>query len=202
MKSRQSFLSSAAYFCNLTNPRDKKNIWKLSKCRVKTRCVLKNSLLSHSNVNFPGDWNHETHRPLPSLALSLTLQTNNVQQQKLKSKWQKKLSSSNPAGREETEIVWWLYAVVILSLSLSLFSSCFFFLFLLTKQSKSVKMKHVRSGSKEAAAEEMWINVMWSDVREASSTFKLLLHITYKVFWYIGKKPRTSELLMRRWFWF
>lgn len=202
MKSRQSFLSSAAYFCNLTNPRDKKNIWKLSKCRVKTRCVLKNSLLSHSNVNFPGDWNHETHRPLPSLALSLTLQTNNVQQQKLKSKWQKKLSSSNPAGREETEIVWWLYAVVIISLSLSLFSSCFFFLFLLTKQSKSVKMKHVRSGSKEAAAEEMWINVMWSDVREASSTFKLLLHITYKVFWYIGKKPRTSELLMRRWFWF
>lgn len=178
MKSRQSFLSSAAYFCNLTNPRDKKNIWKLSKCRVKTRCVLKNSFLSHSNVNFPGHWNHETHRPLPSLALSLTLQTNNVQQQKLKSKWQKKLSSRNPAGREETEIVWWLYAVVILSLSLSLFSSCFFFLFLLTKQSKSVKMKHVRSGSKEAAAEEMWINVMWSDVREASSTFKLLLHIT------------------------
>lgn len=74
----------------------------------------------------------------------------------------------------------------------------FFFIFLLTKQSKSVKMKHVRSGSKEAAAEEMLINVMWSDVREASSTFKLLLHITYIIFWYIGKKPRTSELLMRR----
>lgn len=165
MKSRQSFLSSAAYFCNLTNPRDKKNIWKLSKCRVKTRCVLKNSLLSHSNVNFPGDWNHETHRPLPSLALSLTLQTNNVQQQKLKSKWQKKLSSSNPAGREETEMSGGFTLLSFsLSLSLSVFL-LFFFLFLLTKQSKSVKMKHVRSGSKEAAAEEMWINVMWSDVR-------------------------------------
>lgn len=201
MKSRQSFLSSAAYFCNLTNPRDKKNIWKLSKCRVKTRCVLKNSLLSHSNVNFPGDWNHETHRPLPSLALSLTLQTNNVQQQKLKSKWQKKLSSSNPAGREETEIVWWLYAVVILSLSLSLFSSCFFFYFYSRNKANLWRWNmwdlDLRKQQRRRCG-LMSCGQMSGRLLQLSS----FCYISHKVFWCIGKKPQTSELLMRRWFWF
>ena len=63
-------------------------------------------------------------------------------------------------------------------------------------------MKHVSSGSKEAAAEEM-INVMWSDVREASSsdTF-LLLHITCIYFFEYWEKAADVRASDEKMIWF